>query len=144
MAIKMRNIGIGISLILAAILAYFANGYVYMQDIKSVPEDKIQYLAKAADSFMLWGCMVCLASWILANVMANQSKRLDWLWLPFVFTTITALLIGYQAEDMFLFKKKNGLWEGDFSLSYIFSGLIIFGTSVVLGLNYWALKKTIL
>ena len=134
-----QKIAIIISLLLATILVYLANNYAIMQEIKSIPIDKIRHLTDAADNFYRYGFMVCGTIWILTNFMILKTKQMYWLWIPFVFTTIVALTISYQTEDIFLFNKENGLWKGGFSLSYVFSIIVILGASILLIVNYFRL-----
>jgi len=63
------------------------------------------------------------------------------LWIPFLCTVFIAITNSYQEEQLFHFKKANGLWNGGFSLSYFFGPGRIFIAGFVILINYIGFKK---
>jgi len=137
-----RKISIIIILLFAAILFFAANKYNAVNDLKfASAKDVVPYYEAAANQFLLVGTVICFASWVWVNVVAIKTKQLFWLWIPFLFTIVVAIANSYQEEQLFHFKKANGLWKGGFSLSYFFGiGTILIAGSILL-INYWGLKK---
>ncbi len=132
---------IALSVIFAIILFYFANKFFEAQAYKIVASQKIDYLTSAANNFRIVGIVICCTIWIWINFVVIKTKQLNWLWIPFLFITIVALLVGYQSENIFISTKENGMWEGGFSLSYFVSILIIIFGAFITGIDYIILKK---
>ena len=110
-----RKISIIIILLFAAILFFAANKYNEVNDLKFAnAKDVVPYYEAAANQFLLVGTVICFASWVWVNFVAIKTKQLFWLWIPFLFTIVVAITNSYQEEQLFHFKKANGLWNGDF------------------------------
>lgn len=132
---------IAITLLFTAILFYLANKYNAVADLKfAYPKDFVPYYEAAADQFLLVGSLICMASWILVNVLSIKNNQLFWLWIPFLFTAFVAIIMSYQNEELFHFKKANGMWKGGFSLSYFFGIAIIIIAAIVIVINFFILK----
>jgi hypothetical protein len=129
-----------LSLLLTAILFYFAYQYYLVQDYKLIAAKKINYLNKAAYKFCTYGFIICATSWVWANIAAVKTKQFFGLWIPFLFTAFVAWLMSYHAEDIFIFNKENGMWKGGFSVSYFAGVIIIVIAAIVLLFNYIILK----
>jgi magnesium-transporting ATPase (P-type) len=89
----------------------------------------------------LYGGIICLVSLIWINVASYKTNNLYLLWIPFAFIVFVAIITGYNAEDIFIFKKENGLWKGSFSLSYFASAAIVIFAAITTGINYFILKR---
>ena len=138
-----KKITWGITLLLTAVLAYLAYEYYQMQSLSLLPADKVNYLKVAADNFSTYGFIICFISWVNTNIIAVKNNSTAWLWLPFIFTVMVSCVVSYQAEDIFLFNKANGMWKGGFSLSYFAGIVIILVAAVALLINYFIVKAII-
>ena len=136
------KITIAITLLFAAVLFYFASKYNAVADFKfAYPKDFVPYYESAANQFLLAGTVVCLAIWIWVNIVCIKTQQLFWLWIPFLFTAVVALIMSNHEENLFHFKKANGMWSGDFSLSYFFGVAIMVVAAVVVLVNFFVLKN---
>lgn len=138
----MKKLTLFIMLTMIAILVYMACSYYYIQISNRNPNDKIKLLTIAADNFMEYGFMICAISWLIVNIAAVVTKQLAWLLVPFIFTVIVTFLMSYYEEDMFLFKKTNGMWKGGFSMSYFVGVGIVIITAITILINYIILKSS--
>ncbi len=129
-------------LVFTFILLYFADKYNAVNDLKfAAAKDYVTFYESTADQFWQIGMIICFISWVWVDVVIIKTKQLFWLWLPFLFIVIVAFTNSYQEEQLFHFKKANGLWKGGFSLSYFFSIAIILIAGFVLLINYFGFKK---
>ena len=136
------KITIAITLIFATVIFYLADKYNAVADFKfAYPKDFVPYYEAAANQFLLAGIIVYLVSWIWVNIVAIKTNQLFWLWIPFLFTVVIALMMSNQEENLFHFKKANGMWNGGFSLSYFFGIAIILVAAVVVLVNFFVLKN---
>ena len=138
-----HKINIVINLLFVAILSYLAINYVQIQDYNLTALQKVKLLNKAADDFINVGFIICIVSWIWANVFVVKTKQLFSLCIPFLFTVFVSWIMSWQDDDIFIFNKQNGLWKGGFSLSYFFGTAIIIFAAVLLVINYLILKSKI-
>ncbi|MFC4262715.1 hypothetical protein ACFOWM_07495 [Ferruginibacter yonginensis] len=137
----LTKITITITVLFTAILIYLANAYHVIETYKlAFAKDFVPYYQSAAQTFFQVGLTICIVSWLWVNFVSITSQKLFWLWIPFVFSIIVAIGLGYCNEHLFHFKKEHGLWKGEFSLSYFFSAAIIIIAAFILITNYWALK----
>ncbi len=127
--------------ILLIVLLLMANHFLALQYFKFEPQQKSLVIGNAADYFTTVGFTICIFSWLWANVLVVKTKQLFWLSIPFLFTVFVSLVMGWQAEEIFIFNKQNGMWKGGFSLSYFFSLTIIFFITIVLVTNYFILRN---
>jgi len=135
------KITVAITLIFAAILFYLANKYNAVGDFKlAYPNDFVPYYENAANQFLLAGTVVCFVSWIWVNIVSIETKQLFWLCIPILFTVVVALMMSYHEEQLFHFKKTNGMWKGGFSLSYFFGIAIVIVAAIVISINFLVLK----
>lgn len=132
-----------VTLLLALVLVYLMYEYYQMQNLSLLPADKVKYLKAAADNFCTYGFIICFISWVNTNITAVKTNSPAWLWIPFVFTVWVSCSVSYQAEDIFLFNKANGMWKGGFSLSYFVGIGIILIAAVALLINYFIVKAII-
>ena len=106
-------------LICIAILLYVANEYNAVNDFKfAAPKDFVPYYKAAANQFWLFGIIISFIIWIWIDVVVIKTKQLYWLWIPFVFIAVVAITNSLHEEQLFQFKKANGMWKGGFSLSF--------------------------
>lgn len=123
------------------ILFYLTYNFSQLRDCNLSALQKAKLLNNSADNFINTGFIICVVSWVWANVLAIQTKRTFWVFMPFLFTVIVACLMSWQAETIFIFNKQNGLWKGGFSLSYFLGIVIIFTAAAILGINYLIIKR---
>lgn len=137
-----KKITIIITLLFAGILFYLANKFNTVNDLKFAnAKDFVPYYEAATNQFWLLGVVICFASLVWVDMVAIKTKQLFWLWIPFLFTVVVAITNSYQEEQLFHFKKANGLWNGGFSLSYFFGLGQIFIAGFVILINYKGFKK---
>jgi len=138
----LKKITIIVSMVFTAILFYVAYKYDAINNFKfASPKDFVPYYEAAANQFWLVGMIICFTSWLWVAIVAIKTKQLFWLWIPFIFTVFVALRNSYHDEQLFHFKKANGLWNGGFSLSYFFGIGIILIAGLIILINYFGLKK---
>lgn len=132
---------IAITIIFGAVLFFLANKYNAVSEYKfAYPKDFLPYYEQASNQFSIVGAIICFAIWIWVDVVIVKTKQLFWLIIPFLFIVFVALTSSNQSEKLFHFKKDNGLWNGSFSMSGIFSYFLIFLSAIVLAINYFGLK----
>ena len=136
-----QKLTIILTLLFSAILFYLANKYNAVGEYKFFnAKDFVPYYEKTSNQFSIVGTIICFLSWIWAEVVIVKTKQFFWLTIPFLFIVIVALTYVNQSEKLFHFKKTNGLWDGSFSLSGIFSYLIIIVAAFVIAVNYFGFK----
>jgi len=136
-----NKIAIIFSLLSAIILLYLANVYNNSYEIKLIATERINYIQLAADNFRKFGFVSCFISWVLSNIIAIKTKKTIWLLIPLLLTSIISIIITGQTEEIFKFKKAEGLWEGGFSLSYLVAFFLVIVSVLVIGINYFILKQ---
>jgi hypothetical protein len=129
--------------ILIAVLIAFAYKYIQVQDYKLIATEKLQLLQKAIDNFNNVGFVVVLVSCILSNYNVVKTKKLFFVWMPLLYVIVVAVLFNKHEDSLFDFKKANGLWKGDFSLTFLFAIFFIIAAVIILTINYFALKTII-
>lgn len=135
-----NKVAIIISLLSAIILLYLANVYNNSYEIKLIAAERINYIQKAADNFSMFGFVCCFISWILSNIIAIKTKKTIWLLIPLLLTSIISIMVTGQIEEIFKFKKAEGLWMGGFSLSYLIVFFTVIVSILMIGINYFILK----
>lgn len=135
-----KKINIALNILFMAVIMLPAYNYFLVQNNDINLTLKINLLGKAADNFFEIGIPICIVSLIWANVMVVKTKQLFWLLLPLLYSIFVGWLIGYHEEDIFIFTKDNGMWNGGFSLSYLLSIIIIFFAVLEITINYFVLK----
>jgi predicted membrane protein len=123
-------------ILFAGVLFYFYNEYENSYTIKLIAAERISYIQQAADNFSNCGIFFCLISWILTNFIILQSSDKRWLLLPVLLVCIVSILVSSHAEEIFIFKKQEGLWDGSFSLSFLIAVFSIIGSFVLAGFNF--------
>ncbi len=136
-----KKITILFSICAVVVLIALAYNYFLVSEYKLITSEKVGYLLKAADNFSLYGSIICLLMLLWINVASYKTNNLYLLWIPFAFIVFVAVISGYNAEDIFIFKKENGLWKGGFSISYFASAAVVIFAAIVIGINYIILKK---
>jgi hypothetical protein len=56
--------------------------------------------------------------------------------LPILLVSIVSILVSNHTEEIFIFKKQEGLWDGSFSLSFLIAVFSIIGSFVLAGFNF--------
>lgn len=124
-----------------AILLYVANKYNAVNNLKfAAAKDFVPYYEAAANQFWLVGIIISFIIWIWIDVVVIKTKQLYWLWIPFVFIAVVAITNSLHEEQLFHFKKANGMWKGGFSLSFFFNIGIIVIAAFLLLFNYFGFK----
>jgi hypothetical protein len=129
--------------ILIAVIVAFAYNYFQVQDYKLIAKEKLLLLENSAGNFFFAGFIVSLVSWFVSNYFVVKTKKLFFIWLPLIYVILFSILFGYHQEDIFKFKQDNGMWNGSFSLSYIFSAFFIIVSFIILLINYFILRSVI-
>ncbi len=137
------KINILVHVLLATVLFYLAYKYMAIITYSIIPIDKVKLLNQATDNFTNIGFIICLISWVFTNVVIIKTKQLFWIFIPFLFTVFVCFVMSWQAEDIFIFNKQNGMWKGGFSLNYFLGAIIIFFAAVILMFNFFILKSKI-
>ncbi len=119
------------------------NKYIQTTEYKLIAAEKIVLLKNAESDFLKYGALICLFSWIWANIGAVKLKQKFWLFVPLFFIVFVAIKMSKIDEEIFAFKKNNGMWKGDFSLSFIATILIILLAVIVFVINFFALKNVL-
>ncbi len=114
------------NLLLLIILFYLAYKFAEVKGYNITAVEKAKLLNVAADNFVNFGFIICIVSCIWVNVLILKTKQLLWLCFPFLFTLFVSLVMTWQSEYIFIYDKQNGMWKGDFSLSYFLGIVIIF------------------
>lgn len=135
-----NKVAIIISLLSAIILLYLANVYNNSYEIKLIAAERINYIQQAADNFSMFGFVCCFISWVLSNIIAIKTKKTIWLLIPLLLTSIISIMVTGQTEEIFKFKKAEGLWMGGFSLSYLIVFFTVIVSILMIGINYFILK----
>ena len=135
-----NKVAIIISLLSAIILLYLANVYNNSYEIKLIAAERINYIQQAADNFSMFGFVCCFISWVLSNIIAIKTKKTIWLLIPLLLTSIISIMVTGQIEEIFKFKKAEGLWMGGFSLSYLIAFFTVIVSILMIGINYFILK----
>ena len=136
-----NKVAIIISLLSAIILLYLANVYNNSYEIKLIAAERINYIQKAADNFSMFGFVCCFISWVFSNIIAIKTKKTIWLLIPLLLTSIISIMVTGQTEEIFKFKKAEGLWKGGFSISYLIAFFSVIVSILVIGVNYFILKQ---
>lgn len=135
-----NKVAIIFSLLSAIILLYLANVYNNSYEIKLIAAERINYIQQAADNFSMFGFVCCFISWVLSNIIAIKTKKTIWLLIPLLLTSIISIMVTGQIEEIFKFKKAEGLWMGGFSLSYLIVFFTVIVSILMIGINYFILK----
>jgi hypothetical protein len=123
-------------ILFAGVLFYFSNEYDNSYTIKLIAAERISYIQQAADNFSNCGMIFCFTSWILTNFIILKSSDKRWLLLPVLLVSIISILVSSHTEEIFIFKKQEGLWDGSFSLSFLIAVFSIIGSFVLAGFNF--------
>ncbi len=76
-------------------------------------------------------------------IYRNNGKGIYLLYGWIFFSVITMFSYTYMAEAYFHFKQKNGLWQGESSLTFIGGAFLCFAALVAALVNYVVLKRVI-
>jgi hypothetical protein len=77
---------------------------------------------------------------ILANVYYWQTGKHRFFWITLLYFSITNIAYYWLLEERFHFKKANGLWRGEFSLTYIGAVFFIIICALGLAINYSVIR----
>lgn len=138
-----KKINIVINFLFIVILLFLAYKYNQIYDYNFTAKEKVRLLNNATDNFSDFGFVICIISLIWTNVLVIKTKQLFWFVMPFLFSVIVSVGMSWQLESIFIFKKQNELWEGSFSLSGLFAIVLILFALIVLGINYFILRRSL-
>ncbi|MCC6584863.1 MAG: hypothetical protein IT271_14255 [Chitinophagales bacterium] len=135
-----NKIAIFIFILFAVILLYLVNEYNNSYQVKLIAAERINYIQLAADNFSKFGFVFCFISWVFSNIIAIKTKKTIWLLIPLLLTSIISIIVTGHTEEIFKFKKAEGLWKGSFSISYLVAFFSVIFTILVIGINYFMLN----
>lgn len=97
-------------------------------------------LHRMADTafYISWGSTILFT--LLANLFYWQNGQHRFFWLTLLYFSITNIAYYWLLEECFLFKKANGLWRGEFSLTYIGAVFFIILWATALVINYAVIR----
>lgn len=103
-------------------------------------EDALRECTERADVAYYLSIYSTLVFALLANIYYWQTGKLRFLWITQLYFSITNIAYYWLLEERFLFKKANGLWRGEFSLTYIGSVFFIIICAFGLAINYSVIR----
>ena len=78
---------------------------------------------------------------VISNIIYWCNKNAAYFLLTIIVAAIfTAAYFEFE-EQIFIFKKANGLWEGGFSMTYMFGIVQILVFTLFVLINYWVIKQ---
>lgn len=126
---------------LFVIIKLLYNNYMAVFDLPVSANEKLLQLEKKVDNFFLYACFCYVAAIICTNRIAYKTKRFAWLLPAVVFVIYASYTYSGLLEKMFIFKKQNGFWKGEFSLSFFATFFYSAIALIVYILNWLILKK---
>lgn len=129
--------------IASLLLFLLLNEFNSLADYKLIANEKVNLLENTASNFEVISLIICALLWVWSNFVIIKTKQYFWLFLPFVFMCFCVVCSCKMSNEIFSFKKQNGLWNGSFSVTYIAGIFGILLTGIALLINYLTLKKVI-
>ena len=130
-----------IGLLFLIVLIWLAQRFANLQNCSLEPAGKVALLNKFYNNFIDYSFIICISSWLLANLLAVQSRSLYYLIMPMLLVIIATIMMAYFDDSIFDFVKHNNLSTGSFSIAYILAGIIILVAIVFLEINYFVLHS---
>lgn len=123
-------------------LSHFALHPLY--DASLQPPDAADQSRKFSDYFDKGTLLVYVILIFIANLIYRDTQKgiyLLYAWL--FFSALTLFSFMYMAEELFHFKKRNNLWEGESSLAFIAGLFLCLIAATAAFINYAVLKKVV-
>jgi hypothetical protein len=125
-------------LLLYGVLIYFS--YFTLSIINNLTQASVNTIYTEVDSAYLSNLLFVGLSALLANIYYWQSGFVKLFWLCLFYFTLTTIAYFWLLEQLFLFEKSSGLWEGGFSVTIVVAPILILGFSVLLYVNYLIIR----
>jgi Kef-type K+ transport system membrane component KefB len=137
---KLSLIIVSVGFIALFALSHFALHPLY--DASLQPQDAADQSRKFSDYFDKATLLIYVVLIFIANLIYRDTQKgiyLLYAWL--IFSTLTLFSYMYMSEELFHFKKQNGLWEGESSLAFIAGFFLCLIAATAAFINYAVLKK---
>ncbi|MGE0636057.1 MAG: hypothetical protein AB7G44_16110 [Bacteroidia bacterium] len=121
-------------------LSHFALHPLY--DTSLLPTDAAEQSRKFTDYFDKGTLLIYVVLIFIANLIYRDTQKgiyLLYAWLFFSAFTLFSYL--YMSDELFHFKKQNGLWQGESSLAFIAGLFLCLIAATAAFINYAVLKK---
>ncbi|MCG3165215.1 MAG: hypothetical protein POELPBGB_00977 [Bacteroidia bacterium] len=121
-------------------LSHFALHPLYDASLKA--KDAADQSHTFTDYFNKTTLLIYVVLIFIANLIYRDTQKgiyLLYAWLFFSAVTLFSYL--YMAEELFHFKKRNNLWEGESSLAFIAGLFLCLIAATAAFINYAVLKK---
>ena len=103
--------------------------------------EKLSLLQKRTDDFLQYAFLCYIAAVICTNWVVYKTMRFIWLFIAVVFAMFASFTYSGLLEKTFIFKKQNGFWKGEFSLSFFAAIFYSVIAVIVCAINWLLLKK---
>lgn len=103
---------------LFVIIKLLYNNYMAVFDLPVSASEKLLILQKRTDDFFQYACFCYVAAIICTNLIAYKTTHSIWLIAAVFFVIPASYIYSGLLEKTFIFKKQNGFWKGEFSLSF--------------------------
>jgi len=128
-----------IALSLLSSLVAIGVGHMLLHKVSPV-EDAVRECTERADVAYYLSLYSTLVFVLLANVYYWQKGKTLFFFITFLYYGITTIAYYWLLEERFHFKKANGLWHGEFSLTYIGAVFFIIICALGLAINYSVIR----
>jgi hypothetical protein len=123
-------------------LSHFALHPLY--DTSLLPPDAADQSRKFSDYFDKGTLLIYVVLIFIANLIYRDTQKgiyLFYAWL--FFSALTLFSYMYMSEELFHFKKRNNLWEGESSLTFIAGLFLCLLAATAAFINYAVLKRIV-
>ena len=125
-------------LVLVWLYYYYFNASFY---VKIPAAEKLLLLQKRLEDFWWWAFIFYCSALAFSNWIAYKEKQLAWLFSAVLLVVAAAFSYTNGLEEIFVFKKQNGFWKGEFSLSFLEAFFYSFIALTVWLINQLLLKR---
>lgn len=125
-------------LLLYGVLIYYS--YFTLATTNNLSQSAINLIYSEVDAAYLRNVLFVGLSALLANIYYWQSGFVKLFWLCLFYFTATTIAYFWLQEQIFIYEKATGLWEGGFSVTIIVAPVFILSFSVLLYINYLIIR----
>ena len=130
-----------VQVILIAVLCYFAWQFSHTVKMPYTNTDnQLDNLYRVNTNLWCAIWLVGMASLVIVHVAIHKTREFLLLLIPYVMFTVFMYFYFDNFDDIFRFRKMNGFWKGEFSMSGIFAIVQVIPVLICYGINYAILK----
>ncbi len=127
---------------IAALIALSYNTLHPVYDSTLLPKDAADLSLRFSDYFNKSTLLVYVVLIFITNLIYRDTQKgIYLLYALLFFSALTLFSYMYMAEELFHFRKRTGLWEGESSLTFIGGIFLCLIAATAAFINYAVLKR---